>query len=217
MPGYLYYSTSCTYCRDLITLMTNNGIAELFRFESIDKLSVDDIARLQLQQVPALIIVSQHNPQIYEGTGAFEWVKKYIINRRKNAEHDAENGRKMIQSDNMRAALQENLFGFNLEEKIGISNTYAIWHDNLADDKNIPLPQSFASYDPNDKTDAKIITIPVGKPAEYRAKEGLNAVYGPNGTKKIISSVENIRKKQNEEISSVMERNRLQCVMNTSI
>ena len=220
MIGYVYYSTKCKFCYDLMKLMENHGLNQLFKFESVDGWDVAQFTQLQIRETPTLAIITMNNGKkqmiVYEGKKAFEWVKQFLINKRDSAIKNAEASRKLIQSENTKSRLNEGLFEFCPNEQNGISDSYALCNENI----DIALPKSFLSYDSSnifkDAAGESIMTVPIGNMNNYKRKEGLQAIYGSD-TRKLISQLEDTRKKQDQHIQNIVEQGALSKIVNNVV
>jgi hypothetical protein len=212
MFGCVYFSKKCNYCYDLMKLMENHGLTNFFKYESIDGMDPVQLTQLQLSEVPTLALIRNNNGkkqvEIKEGKAAFEWVKQYLIDRREMAKKNAETSRKLIQSDNIKNSLKEGLYDYCPGEQEGISDSYALCREDV----DMALPKSFVNHDLSGQS---IMTIPIGDIKNYKKKESIDAIYGKD-TKKLISQLEDTRKKQDQQLHSVVEQNMISTVMNTT-
>ena len=198
MLGYVFYSKQCNFCYVLMKLMESHGINKMFKYECIDEWNPEQLTKFQLNTVPTLILGSNDGmaQKILEGKDAFEWVKQFLINRRQVAINSAEITRKVIQKNDIQNKLKNNLYDYCPEEQTGISDSYALCREDI----NIPFAKEFVQYGCNDK----IMTIPIGDMKSYKQKESIGKVYGD--VSKVISQIEESRKKQDAEISTVVTK-----------
>jgi hypothetical protein len=207
--GYFYFSKKCAYCEKLMGLMARHNIFQHFKSECIDDIDLLELQKLGIESVPALVLVSYQNGQrkimIQEKDQAFIWVKQFLQSRRQASINNAESTRKLIQSDNTKNMLKDGLLEYCPDELNGISDNYAL----CKEDNNMALPKSFVQYDKTNLTEEeRILTIPIGNIGAYKKKESLESVYGKD-TKKLISQIEDERKRQDNELASVANQKAL--------
>lgn len=212
--GYFYYSKQCDFCYNLMKLMENHGIFQHFKCECVDDIDITELTKRQISSVPTLVLISNNNGKqqvmMHEKDQAFNWIKQFLQARRQSAIKDAEAGRKLIQSDNTKSLLKDGLFEYCPDEHNGISDSYAIFREDV----DMALPKTFVQYDQkNLMAEERIMTVPVGDMKTYKQKESIGALYG-NDTKKLISQMEDMRKRQDSDFKSVMEQKTVAAVVN---
>lgn len=214
MLGYLYFSKKCSYCHDLMKLMESHKLLALFKLEMVDTKPIEELVKLQINTVPKMIIfLNEGNEQKKidcEGPRAFEWVKDYLVNsRRQIMMQTAESSRRLIQSDNTKIGLKDGLFGYCPDEHNGISDQYTLCREDV----DIALPKVFVPYTKQGQTEEeKIMTVPIGRMSDYKRTQGIGATYGKD-TKNIISQMENTRLAQDKQIKSIIEQATISTVM----
>jgi hypothetical protein len=216
--GYLFYTNdSQGYCKSLITLLERHGLNKIFRYYLADEMKDEDIIRFEIETLPTIIVISDNGQQkqqnIYQGNDAFKWVDNFLISRRQALMKNAETSRRLIQNSNAKDRLTQKLYEYCPGEHSGISDGYSYYNDDETKDINLPQSKMFSnglSYQ-NDNLGA--IPLPgSGKIKDYRAIEGLNAIYG-NDTKKAIQNAEQDRKKQDEQLKQLMEKDTLNTII----
>lgn len=221
--GYLFYSKRDNgYCQNLITLIERHGLNKIFRYELIDNMNEEQIIKLGLQTVPTLLIISDSGHQkqqfIYEGSDAFKWIDNFLIGRRQNVMKDAETSRKLIQNNNTKEKLTQRLYEYCEAEYSGISDSYAYYNEDEKKDINIAQGKMF-SHGLNYNND-NIGAIPLAEQKsmkDYKAKEGLTAVYGSDANvKRAIDRMNEERKKQDDQFKQNMEADTIKMVINKS-
>jgi hypothetical protein len=213
MYGYLYYSIKCDYSRNIMKLMENHGLNKMFEYRCVDNMSLEEITQLQLNITPTLVMTNPNGKlQIYESEDAFVFIKNFLCSRRESLIKQAEATRKLIQSNNTKNNLKENLYGYCPDEQNGISDNYSTWNNDFNKDVTMALPKTFTQYNPNDTRGDSIMTIPIGNVKDYKAKESLEAVYGKD-IKSVLAKMENDRKEQDKELAGQMEQNRFNTVV----
>ena len=209
MIGYIFYSKKCKSCYNLMTIMENQKLLNMFSPKCIDDMSDVEITKLGLQSVPTLVLVSNQNGQqkrgIYEKENAFKWVESVIINRRQNMIKYAENTRKLIQINEMKKRFKEGLFEYCQNESEGLSDSYAYWKDNLNQDIDSAQPKTFLPFGHDEKYN--IMTIPENKNAKNFK---LSNVDQP----KLIQNLEKSRTDQDNQIKILMEQQQINSVIN---
>ena len=149
MLGYLFYSKKCTFCRDLMKIMENQNMINMFVLKCVDDMTSTDFTKLGLRFVPTLVLINNNNGQqskgIYEKTEAFKWVNNVIENRRDNMIKFAENNRRLIEVNEMKKRIADGLTENCQNEMDGISDSYAYWKNDLSQDIDMAQPKSFVS------------------------------------------------------------------------
>lgn len=218
--GYLFYSNfdDQGFCKSLITLLERHGLDKIFEYKLIDNMTEEQLVKLQLNSVPTLLVITTINNtkqhQLFEGNTAFKWVETFLISRRQAQIKNAENSRKLIQSENAKERLKEKLYEYCPMEHGGISDAYAYYNEDENKDVNLAQTKMFSQYNPNVMENDNIGAIPInGNINDYKAREGLNATYG-NDIKKVINNIELERKKQDEQLKNIIDQNTLHTVAN---
>ena len=214
--GYLFYSYDEEgYCKSLITLLERHGLNKIFEYKLTDNMTPDQLTKLQLHTVPTLLVISDNGQQkfqsIYEGNDAFNWVDNFLIGRRQAMLKNAENSRKMIQNGNTKEKLTQKLYEYCPGEHAGISDGYAFYNEDDSKESNLAQGKMF-SYGllyQNDNIGA--IPLSCNKIKDYKSKEGLTATYG-NDIKKVVTQMENERKKQDEQLRQVIDKDSLKII-----
>lgn len=214
--GYLYYSKKCEYCRSLMKLMEHHGLFQHFKPMCVDEMDVNELTRLQIENVPTLMLISNSNGNqqiiMRGGDQAFVWVKQFLQGRRQSTIANAEANAKLIRRDDTMTSLTNGVSGCCPEELFGLSDQYAF----NKDDVNVPLPKSFVQFDQknlmNLTAEERIMTVPVGDIKNYKKAESIETLYGKD-IKKMISQVEDIRKRQDIDLRSILEQKTVSAVI----
>lgn len=225
--GYLFISNHDEngYCKSLMTLLERHGLNKIFEPKLIDKMKPEQIMQLQIENIPALLVINSQTKtqQFFEGNDAFKWIDNLLIGRRQTVMKNAENQRKLIQTSNIKENLKEGLIDYCPNEQGGLSEGYAYYHEDENIDRErtkiqIENIKKFGDYygknDDRRYQNDNLGAIPIrGKNMkEYKEKEGLNAVYGGN-IEKVIKQMENDRDKQDNIIKNNMEQDTLQTII----
>lgn len=205
--GYFIYSNNCDKCSKLRFVMENQKLLQFFILKCFEEISDNEIINLGLNSVPALIInppsSSGQKRGIYEGKDAFKWVENIIIFRRQNLMKQAENSRKLIQTNDMKKRLQDGIYEYQPNECEGISDLYSYWKDDMNKDIEDPQPKSFVPVQ-NFDTYASIMTIP-----ENDTNHKLNKADQEQLIRNSLSS----REQQDVQIKNIMEQQQLNRVV----
>jgi hypothetical protein len=225
LRGYLFYSNydDKGFCKSLITLLERHNLNKIFEYKLVDNMTDEQLMKLQLQTVPTLFVISdntnnggQKQQFIYEGNDAFKWVDNFLFGRRQSMMKNAENSRKLIQNSNSKEKLTQKLYEYCPNEHTGISDGYAYYNEDEKKDINMPQSKMFA-HGLNYQSD-NIGAIPLpgnGRVKDYKAKEGLSAVYGnDNNIKKVLENMQKERTKQDEILKQNMEEDTVKIVVN---
>jgi hypothetical protein len=208
MKGHLYYSTRCEYCLNLMTIMENQGLIDMFTQHCVDNMSSNDIVKLGIRTVPTLLLINTQNGQqqkgIYENEKAFNWVESVVSNRRQQMIKQAENTRKLIQVNEMKKRMKEGLVGYCQSEVEGLSDSYAYWKDDMSKDIDSAQPKSYLPLGQDEQY--SIMTIPIDKKSDYKLNK--------NTQKQLIKDLEKTRDTQDNEIKSMMEKEQIIKVIN---
>lgn len=190
-----------------MTIMENQGLLSMFSPKNVDDMSDIEITKMGLQGVPTIVIIGNQNQKqgIYEKDNAFKWVESVIANRRQNMMKYAENTRKLIQASEIKKRFKEGLFEYCQGESEGVSDSYAYWKDDMAQDIDAPQPKTFLPVGHDDRY--AIMTIPEDKTVKgYKLKEV--------DQKKLLHNLENSRAEQDSQIKSIMEQQQINSVIN---
>jgi len=227
MNGYLYYSKNCPpdpnckdspcFCYNLMKMIENNKLNDVFTYVSIDDMSSKEMAQLPFDNVPTLIVNINGKQSIHCGPKSFEWVRNFLMGRRQVILKNAEKSRRIMQSNITVDNFKNNMNEFCPNEQTGISDTYSFWNDDIKNDVNIALPKTFKNYDKNDINGDNIVTIPIGNLKEYKKREGITATYGTSGMDKLIEQKLEERKQQTSRIQTTMEKERFDTILTTAI
>lgn len=222
--GYIFYSKRDNgYSQNLITLIERHGLNKIFRYELVDNMIEEQITKLGLQTVPTLLVISDNGQQkqqyIYEGNEAFKWIDNFLIGRRQNLMKEAESSRKLIQNNNAKEKLTQRLYEYCEAEHSGISDAYAYYNNDESKDINIAQSKMFSNglnYN-NDNIGAIPLTEQKNM-KEYKAKEGLTAVYGSEANiKRAIDRMTEERRKQEDKFKQNMETDTIKTVIYKSM
>ena len=218
MSGYLFYSKKCKYCYQLMTVMENQGLLNMFNTRCVDEMTDSDFAKLGLRCVPTLVLISNQNGKqnkgIYEKEDAFKWVDSVISNRRQNMIKFAENNRKLIEVNEMKKRIADGLAENCQIEMEGISDSYAYWKDDITQDIDLPQPKMFVPA-------LKSLSM---NEDSYNALYGIQTVPYQNGLRedklsksdqtKMIGKLENLRKDEDSQLKNIMQQQQINKVMN---
>jgi hypothetical protein len=195
MDGCVFYSTKCKtkgnnmcLCYKVMKFIEQNGLNRIFKFISVDNMKPIDIQKNNLSVVPTMIVRSRESTSVFEGIKCLEWLTFFLSGKKNSTpivpqnNNENQQQKKIIQSTNMMEKVKDQLHEYCPNEQNNISDSYSLWRDDVNKDLNIPLPQSFGKFD-KDATPESIVTVPIGSTKEYKAKEGLSAVYGSDLTK----------------------------------
>jgi hypothetical protein len=221
--GYLFHSNydEKGFCKSLITLLERHGLNKIFEYKLVDNMTDEQLMKLQLNSVPTLLVISDNGGQkqqfVYEGNDAFKWVDTFLIGRRQSMMKNAESSRKLIQNSNTKEKLTQKLYEYCPGEHSGISDGYAYYNDDENKDRAMSVPQGKMFSNGLGFQNDNIGAIPLpgsGKIKDYKAKEGLTAVYGnDNNVKKVMENMEKERAKQDEHLRQGMEEDTIKIVI----
>jgi hypothetical protein len=222
--GYLFYSNydDKGFCKSLITLLERHGLNKIFEYKLVDNMSDEQLMKLQLNEIPALLVISdngngQKQQFIYEAKNAFQWVDNFLIGRRQAMMKNAESSRKLIQNSNTKEKLTQKLYEYCPSEHSGISDGYAYYHEDENKDRLFTVPQGKMFSNGLGFQNDNIGAIPLpgsGKLKDYKAKEGLTAVYGnEHNIKKAIENMQRDRVKQDEALGQNMQEDIVKIVV----
>jgi len=207
MLGILFYSNKCEFCRDLMKVIQNEDLINLFQFSCVDEMTPEKITSIGLRVVPTLFIRNQQHSQMYESKDALNWIKNFIINRREHYMQMAENHRKLIMVNNIKNRMIDGLNSYKQMESEGISDQYAYYSEkDLTTDIDLAQPKSF---------------LPVGRDDEY----GIITLQSDNDNKKMkeqeqkqkINQLLASRKVDENNIKSNMERGQIEAVIDATM
>ena len=218
MSGYLFYSKNCKHCRQLMTVMENQGLLNMFNVRCVDEMTDSDFAKLGLQYVPTLVLISNQNGRlnkgIYEKEEAFRWVDSVISNRRQNMIKSAEGNRKLIEINEIKKRIADGLAENCQIEMEGVSDSYAYWKDDITQDIDLPQPKMFVPA-------LKSLAI---NEDTYNALYGIQTVPHQNGLRedklkksdqeKMIGKLESLRKDEDSQLKNIMQQQQINKVMN---
>jgi hypothetical protein len=221
--GYLFYShyDDRGFCKSLITLLERHGLNKIFEYKLVDNMTAEQLMKLQLNSVPTLLVISENGGQkqqfVYEGNDAFKWVDTFLIGRRQSMMQNAESSRKLIQNSNTKEKLTQKLYEYCPGEHSGISDGYAYYNNDENKDRVMSVPQGKMFSTGLSFQNDNIGAIPLpgsGKVKDYKAKEGLTAVYGnEHNVKKVMENMEKERAKQDEHLRLGMEEDTIKIVI----
>ena len=207
MHGIIFYSKDCQTCRNLMTIMNNQGLLNLFEYKCIDKMPLEELTRMGIDTVPTLVVVYNENGKknncIYVGTEAFQWVNTIVMNRRKQSMAYADQKRKLIQIDEQRKRIKTGLHEYCIDELNGVSDSYSLWNDDMNNEKDIAQPKAFQLYGQDAANN--ILTIPENKTAKgFKVTESTQT--------KLVSDLLNQRKQQDNQFKNIMENEQIRAV-----
>lgn len=207
IKGCIFYSKKCQRCYNLMTVMENQQILQMFEKKCVDdmirNMSTTEISKLGFSKVPTIIMVNSQNGSrgIYEDGKAYEFIENMVRNRQQNMAQHAEDTRKLIQIGEMKKRFKEGLFEYCPTESQGLSDNYAF----CKEDVDMAQPKSY---------------LPVGQDDKY----GIMTIPEMNGTKnklskddqqKLIKNLERMRDTQDSQIKTIMEQEQISSVLTT--
>jgi hypothetical protein len=200
MFGYLFLSNRCEICNNMFKILQNEGIVNQFKIISVDTMPPEQLMNLNIEEVPTLIIRGQNNSsQLLETNNAFQWLQALITNRRQNMMNMVElNRRKLLQS-NMQNKELSGPTGFKSLEMTGSSDLFSFVTPEL---ENQYLPKSFAQ---------------VGGEERILAFVDDGQKMSEQDSKQRISQYDSFRKKQDGQISMILEKSLIDKVCNASM
>lgn len=226
--GYLFISNHDEngYCKSLITLLERHGLTKIFEPKLIDKMKPEQIMQLQIENIPALLVINDQTKtqQFFEGNDAFKWIDNLLIGRRQSVIKNAENQRKLIQTSNIKENLKEGFVDYCPNEQGGLGEGYAYYHEDENIDRERTITQieklkkfgeCYEKNDPRRYQNDNLGAIPIKckNMKEYKEKEGLSAVYGGD-IEKVMKQMKDDRDKQNNIIKNNMEQDTLHTIVN---
>lgn len=226
MSGYLFYSNNCETCINLIAIMKNEKLLEMFDCRDVEKMGLEELTRLGLEDVPTILIIntSQSGEQqkgIHVKGQACKWVENVINNRRAHMIKYNENVTKLIEMQEMKKRMQDGLLGYSSMEIGGISDDYSYWSDKPDLDKNLDMAQAktFLGYDADPKkflqlyNQSRIMTIPdvEGNKDDKRKLKGY--IVTEKEQKKLMEDLDKNREKQIGVIKDNMQKEQIDSVI----
>lgn len=177
----LYYNDNME-SKEIIQHIHKEGIAKLFTYKNVSKVSVIDLVKNGIRHVPTIIIIGDNkHKQIFEGSQALFWVKNLIENRKKN-----------MSSAPNKPLIKQNVANFispySSEEMSGTTDLYAY----------------IKTDDPQQKA-----YMPFGKEENYRiltiaeSKEKMSQ----EDQEQLLKKIQNAREIEGEQIKLSMENN----------
>jgi len=161
MQGFLFYSNRCPFCKNLMIVMNNQKLLQLFQLICIDELNTIELLKRGIKQIPTLVIIEQNGKnnqkQIFEGENAGKWVENIITNRRMIMMQNIEKNRNAIQLQNNKSQHTDGMTNYYINEMVGISDSYSYWNDDLRKEVDIPQPKEFIA--PSQLDSNRIITF----------------------------------------------------------
>ena len=227
MSGYLFYSNNCETCVNLINLMKEEKLLDMFKCADIEKMSMEELTRLGLDGVPTILIINvsstgEQQKGVYVQEEACNWVENVINNRRLNMIKYTENTKKIIEMQEMKKRMQDGLLGYSSMETLGISDDYSFWSDKPEIDVNLDIAQakSYLGYDKDPAkflqqyNQSRIMTIPdiEGTKEEKRKLKGY--VVTEKEQKKMMDDLEKQRTSQLNTIKTNMQKEQINSVIN---
>lgn len=202
MSGYVFYSSNNSGCYNLMKIMENEGMLNMFTLKSIDDMSENEIVKLGLRSVPTIVFVNNGQKGIYEKEDAFKWVNNIIANRRQNIMKRTENNRKLIQQNSIQN-IKNGLFEYNANESQGISDSYSYWKDDINQDINTAQPKSFLPFGRDSQY--TIMTIPENKNNIHKLDK--------DSQNKMVANLKNTRDRQDEQIKDIFTNEQIDKVL----
>ncbi len=139
MIGYLIFSNKCKECASFFQIIQREGLINFFNALCIDNMSVQDISKLQINKVPAVIISDNSgNKNIFEASDAFKWLNNIVTSRRQNI-YIADMQRKKILETNAKTGIDVGM-GYCPSETSGTTDDYSYLITDHAQ------PKSFMPY-----------------------------------------------------------------------
>lgn len=202
--GFVFYHPKNAGCYNLMKLMENEGMVQMFELRSVEGMSNENLVSYGIRSVPTIVFINNGHKGIYEKDGAFAFVKNMIDGRRQNIMRRTENHRKLIQTNGMMNNIKEGLFEYNSNESQGISDAYSYWKDDMAQDIEVAQPKSFLQYG----KDAQygIMTLPENPNNKFKLTADMQT--------KMISNIQQQRDQQEDQIKHVLEQQQIDKILN---
>lgn len=193
----LFYSTRCGECMNMLSVIKNEDIMNIFKLICLDNMSAEQCSKLQINEIPAIVISDAiHKPSIFEGPQrCSQWLNNFTINRRKNMIQQVEQQRRLIQKAHIEAREKEGgPLEYNEAEMSGMTDNYSYHNTELAQPKNFALIGSEQN-------------INISTPQINETKIDRNQMN------KNLKDIEYKRKQENTEIISLMEREQINTIV----
>ena len=196
----LYYSMTCDECKNILRVISNEGIDRLFTFIRLDNISSKELqsiaSSIGIKSVPTIVInVENHSPGIYEGPSMCDqWLTSFTLNRRNNIAQEVDNQRKLIQKAQTIARAQGGLTeGFAEAELEGISDNYSYNATDLCQ------PKSFVMIGDEDKHFIMTPQISEGK-------------VDTDTMRRQLAEIESARTTDTLQMQKIMEQNQIRAI-----
>lgn len=197
----IIYSTKCRECINLLQVIKNEGMDNMFIFVCLDNFTSKQLANLGLgnsKELPIIVVSSQNQPSmIIEGPQkCSQWINNFTMNRRKNIIQQVESRRKEIEQAQATARNQDGgPIEFVQDEMDGISDNYAY------NGTDLPQPKNF---------------VVVGNEENYNIRT-MNVDDEKLDKSKMMAELSGLEKSRNNESSlfkQMMEREVINAVVN---
>jgi len=185
MFGILFYSgKKCPTSDNLRKVMHDQELLQFFTQQCVDTMSIDELVKMGLKVIPTLVVLQKNGgKQIYDAPQAFQWVESIVRSRREAIIKTAEHTRKLINIDNTKMQIKDNLQDHDPLVTSGVSDGFSSWNNDITKDNSDAQPKNY---------------LPYGKDEQFRIM-----TFVDNGAK--ISSAE-----QEKQLASVMQTRNIQ-------
>jgi hypothetical protein len=197
----LFYTNRCNECKNIIQVINNEGILNMFTMVCLDEMTANQIANIKIKKLPSIVISYPNGkPNIYEGPNECSvWLNNFTLNRRKNLANQIQQNMKLIQKANMEYRQKDNILEYIGSEMEGTSDDYAC----IIIDSNIPQPKN---------------CVMIGNESNHIVTPQVNEEkITPINMKRKLIDVEANRKNDNEEFMKEMELNQIRAVVNSNV
>ena len=183
----IFYSHKCKHCSELLKIMQDNKMLNMFKMECIDTYTPEKITTIGIQYIPTIVILEKNTPpKIYEENKAFEFVSNIIKSRLSNMAPPSMAHKKNI----------KNIFNtYNINETTGISDSYSFWANDININTDFAQPKSFCGI--------------AQQPSILTVKEQSKDKVDKQKQELLIKHAENIRNKQIADAKQLYEHQQL--------
>lgn len=190
---FFYSSEECEYSHKMWKIMENEQILPMFEKYNILDIDSDKIMQLELQMVPAIIIIDDDTGRKskVEAIRAFQWLEKMVTNRRHNSMMSTNANRVKILQRNIELNKNSMVSNFSQEEMSGFSDNYTYLLTDL------PQAKTFVALGADNQA---IVTIPEQGKVK---KEEMN---------RIIKNNQQMREAQDKILEKESEQSRLEAI-----
>jgi hypothetical protein len=194
----LFYSRACEESTNLLQVIYNENIINIFILICVEDLSIKDMSNLNIDVVPSIVISADNVPsEIHQGPVACSrWLTGFTMNRRKNLAARVDQQRRIIQKAQSDARKQEDgALDYSEAEMEGVSDMYSYTGTDLCQSKNFVMV--------GDENKYNILT-----PQIVEGKVDLNTM------KRQMQQIDDMRSKDTQEFMKTMEREQIRTIIN---